>query len=106
MEVNKESNRRNHSGKGLGGNKRQRKQCPCWLPSKPSIRRLARRGGVKRISGLVYAEIRGVLRVYLQHVLHDTIVYTDHAKRKTVTASDVIHAVRHQGCTLYGLDCK
>jgi histone H3/H4 len=29
------------------------------------IRRLARRGGVKRISGLVYEETRGVLKVFL-----------------------------------------
>ena len=27
--------------------------------TKPAIRRLARRGGVKRISGLVYEEVRG-----------------------------------------------
>ena len=28
----------------------------------PAIRRLARRGGVKRISGLIYEETRGVLK--------------------------------------------
>jgi hypothetical protein len=33
--------------------------------TKPAIRRLARRGGVKRISGLVYAETRSVLRIFL-----------------------------------------
>ena len=33
--------------------------------TKPVIRRLARRGGVKRISGLVYEETRGVLKVSL-----------------------------------------
>ena len=32
--------------------------------TKPAIRRLARRGGVKRISGLIYEETRGVLKVY------------------------------------------
>ena len=31
--------------------------------TKPVIRRLARRGGVKRVSGLVYEETRGVLKV-------------------------------------------
>ena len=30
--------------------------------TKPAIRRLARRGGVKRISGLIYEETRGVLK--------------------------------------------
>ena len=31
--------------------------------TKPAIRRLARRGGVKRISGLIYEETRGVLKI-------------------------------------------
>ena len=33
--------------------------------TKPAIRRLARRGGVERISGLIYEETRGVLKVFL-----------------------------------------
>lgn len=36
--------------------------------TKPAIRRLARRGGVKRISGLIYEETRGVLKVFLESV--------------------------------------
>ena len=36
--------------------------------TKPAIRRLARRGGVKRISGLIYEEVRGVLKTFLQNV--------------------------------------
>ena len=36
--------------------------------TKPAIRRLARRGGVKRISGLIYEETRGVLKVLLLFV--------------------------------------
>ena len=35
----------------------------CMALSQPAIRRLARRGGVKRISGLIYEETRGVLKV-------------------------------------------
>ena len=30
--------------------------------TKPAIRKLARKGGVKRISGLIYEETRGVLK--------------------------------------------
>ena len=33
-----------------------------------AIRRLARRGGVKRISGLIYEETRGVLKIFLENV--------------------------------------
>ena len=70
--------------------------------TKPSIRRLARRGGVKRISGLVYEETRGVIKVFLATVLRDTVSYCEHAGRKTVTAMDVIYALKRQGRTLYG----
>jgi histone H4 len=35
-----------------------------------AIRRLARRGGVKRISGLIYEETRGVLKIFLENVSH------------------------------------
>ncbi|KAF1870698.1 hypothetical protein Lal_00026303 [Lupinus albus] len=36
--------------------------------TKPGIRRLARRGGVKRISGLIYEETRGVLKIFLENL--------------------------------------
>ncbi|KAG1825141.1 histone cluster 1, H4d [Suillus subalutaceus] len=63
---------------------------------------LARRGGVKRISGLNYEETRGVLKIFLENVLHDSVTYTEHAKRKTVTALDVVYALKRSGRTLYG----
>ena len=44
--------------------------------TKSDIRRLARRGGVKRIS--------------------------EHARRKTVSAMDIVHALKHIDRTLYG----
>lgn len=77
--------------------------CICWIGiTKPAIRRLARRGGVKRISGLIYEEVRGVLKIFLENVIRDAVTYTEHAKRKTVTAMDVVYALKRQGRTLYG----
>ena len=78
--------------------------CHAYLPgiTKPAIRRLARRGGVKRISGLIYEETRGVLKVFLENVIRDAVTYTEHARRKTVTAFDVVYALKRQGRTLYG----
>ena len=70
--------------------------------TKPAIRRLARRGGVKRMSGLIYEETRGVLKVFLENVIRDAVTYTEHARRKTVTAMDVVYALKRQGRTLYG----
>ena len=70
--------------------------------TKPAIRRLARRGGVKRISSLIYDEARGVLRSFLENVIRDSVTYTEHARRKTVVAMDVVYALKRQGRSLYG----
>ena len=97
---------RGKGGKGLGkgGAKRHRKILRDNIQgiTKPAIRRLARRGGVKRISGLVYEETRGVLKMFLENVIRDAVTYTEHSKRKTVTAMDVVYALKRQGRTLYG----
>ena len=97
---------RGKGGKGLGkgGAKRHRKVLRDNIQgiTKPAIRRLARRGGVKRISGLIYEETRGVLKVFLENVIRDSVTYTEHARRKTVTALDVVYALKRQGKTLYG----
>jgi histone H4 len=76
---------------------------------------------VKRISGLIYEETRGVLKIFLENVrpssplehsqwllteslkvIRDSVTYTEHAKRKTVTALDVVYALKRSGRTLYG----
>ena len=97
---------RGKGGKGLGkgGAKRHRKVLRDNIQgiTKPAIRRLARRGGVKRISGLIYEETRSVLKVFLENVIRDAVTYTEHARRKTVTAMDVVYALKRQGRTLYG----
>ena len=97
---------RGKGGKGLGkgGAKRHRKVLRDNIQgiTKPAIRRLARRGGVKRISGLIYEETRSVLKVFLENVIRDAVTYTEHARRKTVTAFDVVYALKRQGRTLYG----
>jgi histone H4 len=112
-------------GKGLGkgGAKRHRKILRDNIQgiTKPAIRRLARRGGVKRISAsklhggcsygvtctanilpVIYEETRGVLKSFLEGVIRDAVTYTEHAKRKTVTSLDVVYALKRQGRTLYG----
>lgn len=98
-------------GKGKGSvkvaptNKRHRKlnsRDTLQGVTKPAIRRLARRGGVKRISGLIYDETRIVLKQFLEKVLYSAVAYTEHARRKTVTAFDVVYALKAHGKTLYG----
>jgi histone H4 len=93
-------------GKGFGkvGAKRavQKKRDVILGITKPAIRRLARRGGVKRISALIYEETRTVLKSFLEGVIRDSVTYTEHARRKTVTALDVVYALKRHGRTLYG----
>jgi len=105
-ETFKNMSGRGKGGKGLGkgGAKRHRKVLRDNIQgiTKPAIRRLARRGGVKRISGLIYEEVRGVLKLFLENVIRDAVTYCEHAKRKTVTAMDVVYALKRQGRTLYG----
>lgn len=70
--------------------------------TKKAIRHLARRGGVKRISGHIYEETRTVLISFLKAVMHDALTYTEHARRAIVTVTDVLYALKRQGRTLYG----
>ena len=67
-----------------------------------AIRRLASRGGVNRMSDLIYEETRGILMLFLENVLRHAIILTDYCRRKTVTTLDVIDALKRQGRTLYG----
>ena len=46
--------------------------------------------------------IEAILRIFLEKVIRDAVTYTEHDKRKTVTAMDVVYALKRQGRTLYG----
>jgi histone H4 len=93
-------------GKGKVGTKRtaQKRHARASIEgiTKPAIRRLARRGGVKRISSFIYDDSRQVLKGFLEGIVRDAVTYTEHARRKTVTAMDVVYALKRQGRTIYG----
>ena len=72
--------------------------------TRPAIRRLARRGGIKRISGLVYKETHGVLKAFLEETLASAITYTEHGRRKNLSPADVVYALKGRGRILYGFD--
>ena len=36
----------------------------------------------KGISGLIYEETRGILKIFLENVIRDAVTYTEHARRK------------------------
>ena len=96
-------------GKGLGkGGKMMARRHghqvkdPMLGVTKPAIRRLCRLSGVKRINELVYEETRGNCKGWLENVIRDAITYYEHARRKTVTAMDIVYALKRQGQKLYG----
>lgn len=101
-----QSRGRGKGGKGLGkgGAKRHQKVLRDNIHgiTKNDIRRLARRGGVKRMSGLIYEETRGVLKSFLENIIRDAVTYCDHGHRKTVTAMDVVYSLKRNGRTMYG----
>ena len=67
-----------------------------------AIRRMARRGGVKRISAKIYPDVRECAINFLDSVLGDAMTYQVHAKRGTVKAQDVVKSLRRQGHNLLG----
>jgi histone H4 len=70
----------------------------------PAIRRLARRGGVKRISRSIYEDVRGVLKQRLELILSMCVIYVEHRGAKTVTIQDVLYSLRRIGTPIYGFD--
>ena len=66
------------------------------------LKRLARRGGVKRISRGVFAEARACLEAFVRGVVGDAAVYAGHARRRTATVPDVLLALKRRGIALYG----
>jgi histone H4 len=70
--------------------------------TKSDIKRLARRGGCKRINKLVYDSARSAMKEFLSNIIHDAIEYTGCARRKTVTVMDVVMSLKRNGKTLYG----
>ncbi|ROW05141.1 hypothetical protein VSDG_00009 [Cytospora chrysosperma] len=67
-------------------------------------RRLARRGGVKRISASIYNDVRAALKDRLTLILRDCVTYCEYRQAKTITVYDVIHSLKRIGRPVYGFD--
>lgn len=82
--------------------KRFRRQFTSARPhiSKPALRRLARRGGIKRISTEAFETARGCVHEMLTDVIRDAIALTENSRLKTVTLSAVLYALKRNNRTL------
>jgi histone H4 len=74
--------------------------------TEPAIRRLAHRGGMKRISSLIYQPARVVLEQFLKNVILDAVIYNESIVKNgiccggLITSMDVVYAIKHRGRTL------
>lgn len=65
--------------------------------SRPGIRRLAFRAGIKTISNLVFDEVRQSMVSRLTSVLSKSMTYTQDARRKTVSLGDILNGLEDDG---------
>mgnify|MGYP003572947348 CR=1 len=91
-------------GKSSAGGKRVKKALKSNSTSitNGSIKRLARRGGVKRIAGPVYAEVRDIIRSFVDGTVRDATAFAEHAGKKTVSLANILGALKRRGTTIYG----
>lgn len=62
--------------------------------TKPAIQRMSKQAGVKRMSMLVYEEIRGIIKLELENILRNAIVHVEHDRRNTLKTADVENALK------------
>lgn len=68
--------------------------------TKPAIKRLSKRGGNLRLSGLIYEEVRGIMKVYMETIIANSILLMQHARRKTLHKEDLEGAIENLGIYL------
>jgi histone H4 len=118
------ASRTRSGGKGLGfAGKRIRKVSKDTIEgiTKGDIKRLARRGGVKRMGAGIYHEARMALKIYVRQVhlphatpsnltecwgkvLQDVCELVKFRRANTVTVNDVLYALRLAGRPIWGFE--
>lgn len=71
------------------------------LISKPPLRRLARRGGAKRMTILAYMAMRETIKNSLTETVEKTALVTRSEDRTTIILDDVIFALQSKGDKTY-----
>jgi histone H4 len=87
-------------GKGLGKggakrhmtNKNKYDLNPLEGVTRGAIRRICQRSGIKRMSGIVYDEIRKTIEDYTHDVMCYALCYTKHRRKETLINTDIVHA--------------
>lgn len=101
-------------GKGLGkggakrhmNNKNKYDLNPLEGLTKGAIRRICQRSGIKRISGIVYEEVRKTVEDYTHELMGFGLCYTKHRRKETLINTDIVYATRSSNVIdeIYGFD--
>ena len=108
LDVDVAAKKAKGKGRGKGKGKEGMKQLRTVLKdaihdiSRVAICRMVHRGGVMCISGIIYEEVRGILKAFLEEVIKDVMIFCQYNERKTVMTIDVIYALKRHGHHLYG----
>jgi histone H3/H4 len=68
--------------------------------TKPALKRLCYRAGIRQVSGLMYEELRGIMKFRLEQVLRNAVTLVEHYRRKTVQQRDIILAAKIMGINI------
>ena len=79
---------------------------PIYDVTKPGIRRLARRAGVTRVGGLMYNEMRGIIKVHVEDVVQKAVIFMQYRKRRTLSHGDVKEALKRLEMPVWGVTGK
>ena len=67
-----------------------------------AIKRLARRGGIKRFSAGSFKEVRNIFTQFLDKLVTDSYSYAECQRKKTIMSQHVVYALKQQGRNIYG----
>lgn len=67
-----------------------------------SLKKIARRSGVKRMSSLAFNVAMEQARAFTDEVLTNAMLFADNRRQITVRASDIVYALRRMNRSLYG----
>ncbi len=69
--------------------------------TKDAIQRIAFKAGVKSLSGLMYEELRSVMKVWLDDVIRVAYIYSEHYRKKTINEG-MVSAALASATGMYG----
>lgn len=74
------------------------------LCSKPSIKKLAKRGGVKSLSNDCFDPIKNLLYLKLDDILRTSLIINEHRNVRTLSVDDIYEALRVKGINIARTD--